>query len=93
MSLTKVLHILIGDELHNNSQRAALDTPGEVALVHNDSIGHGSGNKGQTIGELCRRRVVVKEDTRQAVAEDGEQQCHMSIDCQSAFDSHSSSSD
>jgi hypothetical protein len=76
-SLTEVLHILIRDELHHNCQRAALDTPGEVALVHDDSIGHGGRDEGQTVGDLCRGGVVVEEDAGQGVAEDGEQKCHM----------------
>lgn len=80
-SHTKVLHILIRDKLHHNCQRAALDTPGEVALVHDDSISHGGRDEGQAVGDLCRGGVVVEEDARQGVAEDGEQKCHMSRNC------------
>ena len=77
----KVLHILIGEELGENLDGSALDTPSEVALVHDDSISHGGRDEGQAVGDLGGGGVVVEEDARQGVAEDREQQCHMSGDC------------
>lgn len=80
-SLTKVLHILIRDELHHNCQRAALNTPSKVALIHNDAISHSSRDEGQTVGDLCGGGVVVEEDTGESITEDREQQCHMARNC------------
>jgi hypothetical protein len=73
-TLTQVLHILIGDELGHDLRHTAGDTPGEVALVDDNSIGHGGRDEGQTVGDPGGGRVVVEEDEGQCVAEDGEEQ-------------------
>ena len=67
---TQVLHILIGDELGHDGGDIALNTSGKVALVDDDSIGHGSGDKCQAIRNLCSGRVEVEEDEGQRVTED-----------------------
>lgn len=72
--LTQVLDILIRDELGHNLRHTAGDTPGKVALVDDNSIGHGSRDKGQAVGDSGRGRVVVEEDEGQGIAEDGEKQ-------------------
>lgn len=72
--LTQVLHILIGDELGHDLRHAAGDTPGKVALVDDNSIGHGGRDKGQTVRDSGGGGVVVEEDEGQGVAEDGEEQ-------------------
>lgn len=71
--LTQVLHVFIGDELGHNLRHSAGDTPGKVALVDDNSIGHGGRDKGQAVRESSRGRVVVEEDEGQGVAEDGEE--------------------
>lgn len=72
--LTQVLHILIGDELCHDLRHTAGDTPSEVALVDDNSIGHGGRDEGQTVRDSGGGRVVVEEDEGQGVAEDGEEQ-------------------
>lgn len=73
-TLTQILHILIGDELGHDLRHAAGDTPGEVALVHDNSIGDGGRDECQAIRDSGSGRVVVEEDEGQGVAEDGEEQ-------------------
>jgi hypothetical protein len=72
--LTQVLHILIGDELGHDLRHTARDTPGKVALVDDNSIGHGGRDEGQTVRDSGGGRVVVEEDEGQGIAEDGEEQ-------------------
>lgn len=72
--LTQVLHILVGDELGHDCGDIALNTSGKVALVDDDSIGHGSGDKCQAIRNLCGGGVEVEEDESQGVTEDREEE-------------------
>jgi hypothetical protein len=77
-SLTEVLDVLIGDELGQDSGNIALDTAGEVAFIHDNSVGDGSRDERQAIRESGPRRVVIEDDEGDGVAEDGEQQHEVS---------------
>jgi hypothetical protein len=72
--LTQILHILIRDELGHDLRHTAGDTPGKVALVDDNSIGHGRRDKGQTVRKSGGGGVVVEEDEGQGITEDGEEQ-------------------
>lgn len=72
--LTEVLHILIRDELGHNLRHTAGDTPGEVALVNDDSIGDSGRDKRQPVGDSGGGRVVVEDNEGKCVAEDRDEQ-------------------
>lgn len=72
--LTQILDVLIRDELGHNLRHTAGDTPGKVALVDDNSIGHSGRDKGEAVRDSGRGRVVVEEDEGQGIAEDGEEQ-------------------
>lgn len=76
--LTQILHVLIGNELGNDLWHISLHTPSKVALVHDNSICHGGGDKGEAIGKDGPRGVVVESDERKRVAEDRKEQCQVS---------------
>ena len=75
--LTQVLHILIRNELGHNLRHTSRDTPGEVTLVHDNSIGHGRRDERQAIRDPSRGGVVVEEDEGQGIAADREEQCQV----------------
>lgn len=72
--LTEVLHVLIRDELGHDLRHTAGDTPGEVALVDDDSIGDSGRDERQPIGESGGGRVVVENNERKCITEDRDEQ-------------------
>jgi hypothetical protein len=76
--LTKVLHILVANQL----ERAALALTAlrtcAVALEDNDAVGDGSGNESGAVREASPAAGRVEGDVAQGVAEGGEQESHMS---------------
>lgn len=84
--LTQILHVLIRNELGNDLWHVALHTSSKVALVHDDSICHGGGDKGEAVGKDGPRGVVVEGDERKRIAEDGKEQSQVSTSVVSDLD-------
>ena len=57
-----------------------------MALVHDDSICHGGGDKGEAVGKDGPRGVVVEGDERKRIAEDGKEQSQVSTSVVSDLD-------
>lgn len=79
VELTKVLDVLIGNELGHDLRNATLNTAGEVSLIHDDSIGDGGGDEGKAISEDGSAGGRVEGNEGECVAEDRDEEKQMSI--------------
>lgn len=75
--LTKVLHILVGDQCQWAAWLLARLCACAVSLEDYYAVGGRGCDEGGAIAELGPPAVVLEEDVTEAVAERAEEQCHM----------------
>ena len=75
MTPTKVLHILIAKQLENDVGNVPRKlSSGDVLLVDDNTVGHGRGDKRQTIRDLRKAGVEIEGDVGQRITEDRKKQ-------------------
>lgn len=75
--LTKVLHILVGDELERAALALTALGASTVAFEDHDAVSDGSGKESGAVGETGPAAGGVEGDVAQAVAQGAEQQGHV----------------